>query len=72
MEDAMFHIDREMLNPNIGVTVRFTSILYNWLKQVSKREGISFNTLVLQCCKNCMEMDLSDDSETAEADKEKK
>lgn len=56
----MFHIDKELLNPNISVTIRFTPILYEWLKNVSKRENMSFNQLVLQCCKNCMEMDKED------------
>ena len=56
----MFHIEKELLNPNISVTIRFSPILYDWLKMVSKREKISFNRVVLQCCKNCMEMDLKD------------
>ena len=60
LEEAMFHIDKELLNPNISVTIRFTPILYEWLKAVSKRENMSFNQLVLQCCKNCMEMDKED------------
>ncbi|MCM1560999.1 MAG: hypothetical protein NC123_15875 [Butyrivibrio sp.] len=54
----MFHIDKVFLHPNISVTVRFTPVLYNWLKSVCERENITFNHLVLQCCKNCMEMDL--------------
>lgn len=56
----MFRIEKELLNPNISVTIRFSPILYDWLKMVSKREKISFNRAVLQCCKNCMEMDLED------------
>lgn len=56
----MFHIDKEFVHPNIAITVRFTPVLYEWLKSVSERENISFNQLVLQCCKNCMEMDLED------------
>ena len=63
MEEYMLHIDREFVHPNIGVTVRFTPIIYEWLKSVSERENISFNQLVLQCCKNCMEMDLEDKKE---------
>lgn len=56
----MFHIDKVFLHPNIGITVRFTPILYDWLKSVCERENITFNHLVLQCCKNCMEMDMEE------------
>lgn len=64
----MFHIDKAFLHPNIGVTVRFTPILYDWLKSVCERENITFNQLVLQCCKNCMEMDL-EETKTEELEK---
>ena len=40
--------------------MRFTTVLYEWLKSVCEREDITFNQLVLQCCKNCMEMDLEE------------
>ncbi len=59
-EGLMFHIDKTFLHPNISVTVRFTPVLYEWLKSVCEREGMTFNHLVLQCCKNCMEMDLEE------------
>lgn len=62
-EVYMFRIEKELLHPNISVTIRFTPIIYDWLKSVCKRENISFNKLVLQCCKNCMEMDLADENE---------
>lgn len=61
----MFHIDKEFLNPNISVTVRFTEVLYKWLKEVSKRENISFNQLVLQCCKNARDEDLNSEEKTS-------
>lgn len=48
------HFDKEMINPNIARTIRFTPILYEWLMQVKERENLSFNQVVLQCCKNCM------------------
>ncbi len=60
----MFHIDKEFVNPNISVTVRFTEVLYKWLKEVSQRENISFNQLVLQCCKNARDEDLKGEKET--------
>ncbi len=46
--------DKELVNPNIPRTIRFTPVLYEWLMQVKKREQLSFNQVVLQCCKNCM------------------
>ena len=54
--------DKELLNPTIGRTIRFTPILFDWLAKVSEREGMSFNQVVLQCCKNCMEEDMKDSS----------
>ncbi len=48
----MFFVDRTLLKPNIPKTVRFTSILYDWIKEVSEKEGLSFNQVVLICCKN--------------------
>lgn len=48
------HLDKEMINPNIARTIRFTPVLYDWLMQVKEREHLSFNQAVLQCCKNCM------------------
>ncbi|MCM1526097.1 MAG: hypothetical protein NC091_02510, partial [Bacteroides sp.] len=46
------HFDKEMVNPNIPRTIRFTQPLYDWLMQVKERENLSFNQVVLQCCKN--------------------
>ncbi|MCM1499947.1 MAG: hypothetical protein NC124_15900 [Clostridium sp.] len=61
------HFDKEMVNPNIPRTIRFTQPLYDWLMQVKERENLSFNQVVLQCCKNSMVEDnngrLSHDAE---------
>ena len=54
----MFKIDRTLLKPNISRTIRFTQLLYEWVQMVSERENISFNQVVLQCCKNGMDDDL--------------
>lgn len=51
------HFDKELVNPNIARTIRFTPVLYEWLMQVKEREQLSFNQVVLQCCKNCMAED---------------
>lgn len=37
------HFDKELVNPNIARTIRFTSVLYDWLLQVKEREQLSFN-----------------------------
>ena len=54
----MFKIDRTLLKPNISRTIRFTQPLYELVQMVSERENISFNQVVLQCCKNGMDDDL--------------
>ena len=54
----MFKIDRTLLKPNISRTIRFTQPLYEWVQMVSERENISFNQVVLECCKNGMDDDL--------------
>ena len=59
------HFDKELVNPNIARTIRFTPILYDWLMKVKDREQLSFNQVVLQCCKNCMAED--NDRESAES-----
>ncbi|MEH2929273.1 hypothetical protein VSQ48_05020 [Candidatus Ventrimonas sp. KK005] len=51
----MFHIDKTILNPNISVTIRFTSILHEWLHKKADKEQISFNQMVLLCCKYVMD-----------------
>lgn len=48
------HFDKEMVNPNIPRIIWFTQPLYDWLMQVKERENLSFNQVVLQCCKNSM------------------
>ena len=34
----MMYIDRELLNPVIPGTIRFTSVLFDWLQEVSEQE----------------------------------
>ena len=64
------HFDKELINPNISRTVRFTPVLYDWLMQVKERENLSFNQVVLQCCKNCMEEDAETTEDTDTVDKQ--
>ena len=51
----MFKIDNEMKSADIPRTIRFTEALFDELHEVSAKNGISFNLLVLQCCKYALE-----------------
>lgn len=51
----MFNIDKTLLSPNISITVRFTPILHEWLRKRTGQEDISFNQMVLLCCKYVMD-----------------
>lgn len=46
----MFEIDKSLTRPNIPRTIRFTEDLFDALLELSEKEEISFNSLVLQCC----------------------
>lgn len=46
----MFEIDKFLSRPNIPRTIRFTEELFDDLLELSEKEEISFNSLVLQCC----------------------
>ena len=37
----MFSIDKTLINPNMPVTVRFSSVLYEWLRNKADKEEIS-------------------------------
>ena len=51
----MFKIDNELKSANIARTIRFTEPLFEKLNDVAHKNNISFNLLVLQCCKYAME-----------------
>lgn len=51
----MFKVDNEFKNANIARTVRFTESLFERLNDVANRNDISFNLLVLQCCKYALD-----------------
>ena len=55
MSDYMFKIDNEFKNANISRTVRFTEKIFEQLNIVAQINNISFNLLVLQCCKYALE-----------------
>ena len=45
----MFQICTDYVNTNIPRTIRFSPSIYNKLMDISLKENISFNLLVLQC-----------------------
>ena len=53
--DNMFKVNNELKNANISRTIRFTEPLFEKLNQVASQNDISFNLLVLQCCKYALD-----------------
>ncbi|MEE1056288.1 MAG: hypothetical protein UH239_03475 [Acutalibacteraceae bacterium] len=58
----MFKINNEFKNANISRTVRFTESLFEQMNETANKNGISFNLLVLQCCKYALD-NLNEDDE---------
>lgn len=52
---AMFRVDNELKNANVARTVRFTDPLFEKLNKTAAKYNISFNFLVLQCCKYALD-----------------
>jgi len=51
----MFKIENEFKNANISRTVRFTEKLFEQLNKTAVKNDISFNLLILQCCKYALD-----------------
>lgn len=51
----MFKIENEFKSANVSRTVRFTETLFEKLNKVAAENEISFNLLVLQCCKYALD-----------------
>ncbi|MEE0839792.1 MAG: hypothetical protein U0L72_04470 [Acutalibacteraceae bacterium] len=51
----MFKINTELKSANISRTVRFTEPLFEELNRLAAENNISFNHLVLQCCKYALD-----------------
>lgn len=47
----MFVVDNKVPKSNISRTIRFTEEIFEDLSRIASDEDISFNQLVLQCCK---------------------
>ena len=51
----MFEINHPMKNANVARTIRFTEPLFEELNKTAKANDISFNMLVLQCCRYALD-----------------
>lgn len=51
----MFKINNEFKSANISRTVRFTEPIFEQLNKIAAENEISFNLLVLQCCKYALD-----------------
>ena len=51
----MFKVDKEFKSANISRTIRFTEPLFERLNKMAAENDISFNLLVLQCCKYALD-----------------
>ena len=51
----MFKVDTGLKKANIATTIRFTEDLFDGLHEIAAQNEISFNLLVLQCCKYAMD-----------------
>jgi len=51
----MFEVEKNLKRANMPVTIRFTDELHEELHKVAYENDISFNLLVLQCCKYALE-----------------
>ena len=51
----MFEVENKFKNANIPRTIRFTEPLFEQLNKVAAENDVSFNLLVLQCCRYAMD-----------------
>ncbi len=51
----MFQIDKGTKSANVQRTIRFTEELFERLSHAASENNISFNNLVLQCCKYALD-----------------
>ena len=51
----MFKVETKFKNANFSRTIRFTEDLYEELATLAQQNGISFNNLVLQCCRYALD-----------------
>ena len=63
---SMFKVENEFKGANISRTIRFTEKLFEGLNKIAAENEISFNLLVLQCCKYAVDNIGNDEGQTIE------
>ena len=53
--DFMFTVNNEFKGANVPRTIRFTEEIFSELNRMAAENDVSFNLLVLQCCKYAIE-----------------
>ena len=51
----MFKVEKDLKNANLPRTIRFTEDMFEKLNEIASQNNISFNLLVLQCCKYALD-----------------
>jgi len=51
----MFTIDNQFSNANIARTIRITEKIFEELNDAAEQNNVSFNALVLQCCRYALD-----------------
>ena len=51
----MFEVDNSLKNATIPRTIRFTEDMFSELNEMAAENSISFNLLILQCCKYALD-----------------
>lgn len=51
----VFRVQNDFKNANLPRTIRFTEELFERLHKTAAASGVSFNALVLQCCKYALD-----------------
>lgn len=65
----MFKVYKKLPKSNISRTIRFNEEIYNKLSEIANSEDISFNQLVLQCCKYAIDNYLDEEKSSNTDDK---
>ena len=67
----MFSVDNQFSNANTARTIRFTEKIFNELNEVAEKNDISFNMLVLQCCRYALDNMNSNENATSNPQEER-
>ena len=51
----MFKVKNDFKGANVPRTIRFTEEIFDELNKIATKNNVSFNLLVLQCCKYAIE-----------------